>query len=124
MLLGLRVDGIAVTGSACYDWRTVAGTLLGHLPPANQIRGSSVKVAWLRTLLGPLPEDANDHAIQGQARVYILLLMAGVTFADNSGGQVQLIYLPLLVDLEAAGQYSWESATLAFLYRQLCRATE
>ena len=84
-----------------------------------------MKVAWLRQLLlVPLLEDAAEHAVQCQARAYILLLLGGVLFADNSGGQVQLLYLPLLMDLEVASQYSWGSATLAFLYRQLCRASE
>ena len=33
------------------------------------------------------------------------------------------MFLPLLHDFEAAGRYSWGSACLAWLYRQLCRAS-
>ena len=35
-----------------------------------------------------------------------------------------MLYLPLLANLERAGQYSWGSATLAYLYRQLCKAAK
>ncbi|KAK9098879.1 hypothetical protein Syun_025924 [Stephania yunnanensis] len=30
------------------------------------------------------------------------------------------MFLPLLEDFDTAGQYSWGSAYLAFLYRELC----
>ncbi|KAL7174085.1 hypothetical protein ACSBR2_033357 [Camellia fascicularis] len=36
---------------------------------------------------------------------------------------VQLMFLPLLEDFDAAGEYSWGSAALAWLYRELCRAS-
>jgi hypothetical protein len=32
------------------------------------------------------------------------------------------MYLPMLADLDAASQYSWGSAVLAHLYRNLCDA--
>ncbi|XP_057247905.1 protein MAIN-LIKE 2-like [Beta vulgaris subsp. vulgaris] len=49
--------------------------------------------------------------------------MGSILFADKSGDAVQVLYLPLLADLDVAGTYSWGSATLAYLYRQLCRAS-
>ena len=33
------------------------------------------------------------------------------------------MFLPLLEDFEVAGRYSWGSTCLAWLYRQLCRAS-
>ncbi|XP_056697051.1 serine/threonine-protein phosphatase 7 long form homolog [Spinacia oleracea] len=48
--------------------------------------------------------------------------MGSILFADKSGDAVQLVYLPLIRDLRRAGTYSWGSATLAYLYRQMCRA--
>lgn len=53
-----------------------------------------------------------------------MALMGAFMFADKSGDAVQLLYLPLLRDLRKAGEYSWGSATLAYLYRQLCRACQ
>uniref|UniRef100_A0A2N9IHE9 Aminotransferase-like plant mobile domain-containing protein n=1 Tax=Fagus sylvatica TaxID=28930 RepID=A0A2N9IHE9_FAGSY len=45
-------------------------------------------------------------------------------FADKSGEKVHLMFLPMLEDFDAAGWYSWGSAVLAWLYRELCRATD
>ncbi|KAJ0030826.1 hypothetical protein Pint_14547 [Pistacia integerrima] len=43
---------------------------------------------------------------------------------DKSGSDVQLIFLPLLRDFKHAGKFSWGSAILAYLYRELCRANK
>ena len=34
------------------------------------------------------------------------------------------MFLPMLEDFDTAGRYSWGSAVLAWLYRELCRATD
>ena len=107
VLLGVRVDGDAVTGTACQNWPGVAQQLLGVVPEGRHIRGSSINAKWLRQQFSVLPADADDHTIQCFARAYILLLMHGVLFADNSGSMVQMIYLPLLGNLERASRYSW-----------------
>jgi hypothetical protein len=61
--------------------------------------------------------------VQRYTRAYILELLGGSYFADKSGEKVHLIFLPFLEDFDAAGWYSWGSAALAWLYRELCRAT-
>ncbi|KAK4409287.1 protein MAIN-LIKE 1 [Sesamum angolense] len=43
---------------------------------------------------------------------------------DSSGNFVSLLYLAKLEDIVAARNYSWGSAVLAFLYRELCNASE
>ncbi|KAK4410162.1 hypothetical protein Sango_0089200 [Sesamum angolense] len=43
---------------------------------------------------------------------------------DSSGNLVSLLYLAKLKDIVAARNYSWGSAVLAFLYRELCNAKE
>ncbi|XP_021748786.1 serine/threonine-protein phosphatase 7 long form homolog [Chenopodium quinoa] len=86
------------------------------------LKGSALRLSWLRKNFSNLSPDADDLTVQRFARAYILMLMGSVLFTDKSGDVVQLIYLPLLTDLHTAGNYSWGSATLAFLYRQLCRA--
>ncbi|MFQ6658515.1 hypothetical protein Gotur_027746 [Gossypium turneri] len=50
-------------------------------------------------------------------------MVRGVFMPDANGDNVHLMYLPLLVDLSTARSYSWGSAVLAMLYRELCRAT-
>ncbi|KAL0320796.1 UNVERIFIED_CONTAM: protein MAINTENANCE OF MERISTEMS [Sesamum radiatum] len=42
---------------------------------------------------------------------------------DSSGNLIPLLYLTKLEDIVEARNYSWGSAVLAFLYRELCNAT-
>src|SRR5664279_3201820 len=45
-----------------------------------------------------------------------------VLFPDSGGSDVSWMFLPLLHDWDDAGRYSWGSARLAYLYRQLDEA--
>ena len=56
-------------------------------------------------------------------RAYILQLIDRFLFVDKSNNKVHLMFLPLLKDFEATCSYSWGSACLASLYRELCRAS-
>ncbi|KAH1096781.1 hypothetical protein J1N35_013702 [Gossypium stocksii] len=58
------------------------------------------------------------------ARELILQLIGGILLPDVNQNKVHIMYLPLLEDLELAGGFSWGSAVLACLYRDLCRATK
>ncbi|MED6179003.1 hypothetical protein PIB30_112929 [Stylosanthes scabra] len=44
-------------------------------------------------------------------------------FGDKTAARVPLRWLPFVDQLDDLGQYSWGSATLAWLYRNLCRAS-
>ena len=44
-------------------------------------------------------------------------------FTDKKGTYIHMCYLPLLIDLTQTSMYSWGSAVLAHLYRELCRAS-
>ncbi|MFQ6660926.1 hypothetical protein Gotur_029262 [Gossypium turneri] len=50
-------------------------------------------------------------------------IVRGVLMPDANNDKVHLMYLPLLVDLSTVSSYSWGSAVLAVLYRELCRVT-
>ena len=58
------------------------------------------------------------------ARCYILALLADTIFADKFGDRVHMMWLQMLSDLRNPPQYSWGSACLAWLYRELCRVTD
>ncbi|KAK5772448.1 hypothetical protein PVK06_048737 [Gossypium arboreum] len=58
------------------------------------------------------------------ARSYIMHLIGGVLMPDANGNMVHLMYLPLLSNLHNTRSYSWGSAVLAMLYRELCRTTD
>jgi hypothetical protein len=79
---------------------------------------------WLQDMFGVLPDDANEVTVQQYTRAYILELLRGSYFANKSGEKVHLMFLPMFEDFDAAGRYSWGSAVLAWLYRELCRATD
>ncbi|CAH9080984.1 unnamed protein product [Cuscuta epithymum] len=79
---------------------------------------------WLREHFQVLPPDADEVMIQQHARAYILMMIGASIFADNSGNEVQVLHLPLLKRFDVVAQFSWGSATLAYLYRQLCRGCQ
>uniref|UniRef100_A0A2N9J2M8 Aminotransferase-like plant mobile domain-containing protein n=1 Tax=Fagus sylvatica TaxID=28930 RepID=A0A2N9J2M8_FAGSY len=92
--------------------------------PVDGEDGSRLNMKWLQDTFAVLPDDANEVTVQQYTRAYILELLGGSYFADKSGEKVHLMFLPMLEDFDAAGRYSWGSAVLAWLYRELCRATD
>ncbi|KAK4407957.1 protein MAINTENANCE OF MERISTEMS [Sesamum angolense] len=69
------------------------------------------------------PDTPHLTVIQ-YARAVALLLLGGTMCPDSSGNLVSLLYLAKLEDIVAARNYSWGSAVLAFLYRELCNASQ
>ena len=121
--LGLPVDGRAVTGSGAQDWPALCMELLGAVPDDPKLlKGSRVNMGWLRQQFPVPPPDADELSLIRYTRAYLLQLMGGCLFADKSGNLVSLLFLPLLRDFQQTGTYSWGAATLAWLYRSLCRA--
>ena len=51
-----------------------------------------------------------------------MYMFGKVLFPDSGGSDVSWMFLPLLRDWDDAGRYSWGSAGLAYLYRQLDEA--
>ncbi|KAL0404939.1 UNVERIFIED_CONTAM: Serine/threonine-protein phosphatase 7 long form [Sesamum radiatum] len=52
-----------------------------------------------------------------------LPVTGGLMCPDSSGNMVPLLYLSKLEEINTARNYSWGSAVLAFLYRELCHAS-
>ncbi|KAK9290252.1 hypothetical protein L1049_008419 [Liquidambar formosana] len=53
----------------------------------------------------------------------MLHLIGGIMLPDKTQNKVQLMFLPFLEHLDQIHTYSWGSACLARLYRDLCRAS-
>lgn len=121
--LGLPINGKVVSGHCAYDWDEQFQELLGVVPPKNQLLGQSIKLKWLKETFKNISVDSTVQQVQMACRAYILRLIGGFVIPDKSSNRVHLMYLPLLRDLDHVGQYSWGSACLANLYRQMCRAT-
>jgi hypothetical protein len=124
-MLGLRIIGLAVTGSTRNEgWRERVQAFLGReLPPAApRDRTAGIPITWLRGQFGNCPENADAETVGYYCRAWILHLFGCVLFPDATGDSASWMYIQCLNDWDQAGQYSWGSAVLAFLYRQLCEA--
>ncbi|KAH1033242.1 hypothetical protein J1N35_045416 [Gossypium stocksii] len=121
--LGLPIDGNAVTVVSsisrptrlCYD-------LLGRSPSEGKF--TILRFSWLEANFEYLPITATELEVMQAARAYIMHLIGGVLMPDSHGSEVYLMYLPLLSNLHNTRSYSWGSAVLAMLYRELCRTTD
>jgi hypothetical protein len=51
-------------------------------------------------------------------------MFATVLFLDSMGDAASWMYIPALSDWNEVGAYSWGSAVLAYLYRQICDACQ
>ncbi|XP_057979572.1 serine/threonine-protein phosphatase 7 long form homolog [Malania oleifera] len=97
--------------------------LLGVVPPDSELVGARIRMGFLEgDAFRELLAYANVHTIACHARAHLLRLICGVIFSDVSGSYAHLMFLSLLEDFRACHSYSRGSATLAWLYREMCRA--
>jgi len=124
--LVVRISGRPVIGRCnAAGWRERVEVFLGReLPPDTpSSRTSGVLLSWLRTNFGQCPPiNADDQTITYYCRAWVMHLFGCVLFPDGTGDTASWMYLPCLTDWHTAGGYSWGSAILGYLYRQLCEA--
>lgn len=134
VLTGLPVDGAPLIGPTDIRGKEMARAwvraLLGvETPPdsphhTDVFKGGFISLDWLKTTFARLPARADDETVRRYARAYMLILIGGVLFPDKSNNRVRIGWLPFLEDLAMVGSYSWGAATLAVLYRELCKAAQ
>ncbi|KAL8548950.1 hypothetical protein ACS0TY_008006 [Phlomoides rotata] len=84
---------------------------------------------WLSSLgdrLKHIPDidiDTPQEAVDQYARGCALLLLGGLMMPDSSRCSISLLYLGFLENVTRAGTYSWGSAVLTDLYRELYTAS-
>jgi len=83
-----------------------------------------IKLKWLRDNLLPINENSSIEVIHAHAKAYILEMIGGVLMLDKIGNKVHLMYLNYLSNLRRTNRYSWGSACLVVLYREMCRVTD
>ena len=106
------------------NWSQLCMELLGFTPVNDNktLVGQRILISRLVDAIAqPLLDDATEIQIHQYARCYILALLGDKLFMDKSGDRVHLMFLEFLRNLP---QYSWGSGCLAWLYRELCRASE
>ncbi|QHO25717.1 protein MAIN-LIKE 1-like [Arachis hypogaea] len=134
--LELKIDSDPVSGCICgweqqHQGRTIEelhqqllGAISGPDDRQSQIRWT-VKLTWFHnTVCGELEQDATVERLLRYTRRYIMKLIGGILFPDASDSRVHIRWLPLLEDLEMCGGLSWGLTVLAWLYCQMCCATE
>ena len=71
ILLGLRIHGLAVTGTCVFDVAALCAELLGVIPPADAIRGATISLRWLCFQLSTPPPDADEVTLERCAWVHL-----------------------------------------------------
>ena len=100
-------------------------SLLGIATNGTLLKGQRIQIKKLLEKIDEgLLDGATEVVVHQYERCYILALLAYTIFADKSGDRVHTMWLQMSRDLRNPPQYSWESACLAWLYRELCRATD
>ena len=64
IILGLPIDGVAVSGSTWLDWREVCDTLLGVVPGYKDISGQRLRLTWLTEHFPSLPPDVDVESVR------------------------------------------------------------
>lgn len=71
------------------------------------VRGSSVRLEWLRDLYGDVTDADPEEHIRHAARAYLLYILGCTLFTDKSGTRVPVLYLRLLMNFDEARTYAW-----------------
>ncbi|KAL4347549.1 hypothetical protein GQ457_17G024230 [Hibiscus cannabinus] len=121
--LGVPISGHPIIGQ---NKEAVEITCYRHLlkvPDKTDIDGKRVKLTWLKSAF-QVDGNSTPLEVMCAARAYILRLIGGMLMPDKSSAMVHTQYLQFLNLSWEANSYSWGSAILSFLYRELCKASK
>ncbi|XP_058748644.1 serine/threonine-protein phosphatase 7 long form homolog [Vicia villosa] len=125
MLFGLRIDETVVRGetegldNACVD----ALGIESYIGP-DRVKGT-IKLTWIHDMLDDMEKITQPTEEQNilHAKLYILSMIA-VLFPDKSHNLLHSSWFQFVKDLDKCDQYSWGSACLCYLYREMCKACQ
>ncbi|KAL5165283.1 Serine/threonine-protein phosphatase 7 long form [Glycine soja] len=120
VLLGLHVDGSSLIGPTNLDWADLCEKLLGVRPQEGELQGSVLAHHFSQLN----NHDGNVQHLKRFTRAWILRFIGGVLFVDKSSNKVSLRYLQFLCDFRECSTYPWGPVVLAYLYREMCSATD
>nr|XP_045085389.1 protein MAIN-LIKE 1-like [Aegilops tauschii subsp. strangulata] len=135
-ITGLPIDGNLLCMNTDSDgWRAQMHALIGMVPPEprepeaedkkKERVAAGATFTWISSNFSTCPEDANEDMVKTYARVYMWYVISKTMFADGTGKNAPWMWLNALTVFYS--KWSWGSATLAYLYRQLdeacCRHT-
>ncbi|XBI16166.1 hypothetical protein VPH35_058467 [Triticum aestivum] len=140
LITGLAIDGMPLCMSTDSDgWREKMIALIGKAPTEAEAdveegeepkkkerKAAGAAFTWIQANFAHCPADATDDVIQTHARVYMWYVVSRTLFPDSTGKNAPWMWLKALTVFDR--KWSWGSATLAYLYRQLddacCRITD
>ena len=96
IILGLRIDGPAVTGTCVLDAAEFCGELLSVTPPANALRGSTISIRWLCDQLSTSAPDADEVALERSVHGFILALMRSFFVCGQEGSACSSVLSPTI----------------------------
>jgi hypothetical protein len=120
MLLHLKIDGKAVTGSTSNNVLSDYAHWLECDVDNIYVNGNTIYLTWLRERLDTIPANPTPEDLLIYFRLYLLQFIGTFLMPEPSNSKVSVRYLPLSRDPETVSQYSWGSACLATLYKGLC----
>ncbi|QHO31238.1 uncharacterized protein DS421_8g239870 [Arachis hypogaea] len=124
-ILGLQVNGEPVTVRSDSSYQFLVDNCVacfGRQPgPDDHVLGK-VNLHWVRRCRDSEPCDTQE-SIERYVRAHIFCVLGTVVFPDKSTTSLNSKFLPLLRNFHQISQYSWGAASLAHLYRSLCRAS-
>jgi len=93
--------------------------LIGTAPTENKDKNiaAGAPYTWIINNFKHCPAEADDALVRTYARVYIWYVLTRTLFSDSKGNVAPWIYLKALTVLDK--RWSWGTAALAFLYRQV-----
>jgi hypothetical protein len=100
LILGLRLDGPAVTGTVGpQNWKDLVEEVTGHRPPdpeegRKEKKTLGVSSAWLRQRFNRCPPYAPDAVMERYAKVWLWHMVSQFLFPDASGNTVSWMVLP------------------------------
>ncbi|XP_061352663.1 uncharacterized protein LOC133297513 isoform X2 [Gastrolobium bilobum] len=126
-LLGLPTDGEAVSGVAGHhDFRHLILQSLGLVPNSRrEFQGGRLNLGFLRVEYGDYEKHAGTELGRIMyTRALIMRILGGMLFVDTASSFVPARFLLFLDDFQRTGTFSWGSAVLAHIYRELSRLTD
>ncbi|SPT18016.1 unnamed protein product [Triticum aestivum] len=128
MIAGLPIEGNPLCMNTDSDgWREKMHALIGMVPPEprepeaedkkKERVATGAPFMWITWHFGTCPEEANEDEVKTYARVYMWYVISRTMFANGTGKNAPWMWLKALTVFDS--KWSWGSATLAYLYRQL-----
>ncbi|XP_021774617.1 protein MAIN-LIKE 1-like [Chenopodium quinoa] len=125
---GLRVDGSMVSTTPSTDVLRDACSITLDMTAEELNEKCGTKTVWQGS--GVLTERIMESTLEAQRpfsfhyRAYLWLVLGGCLFLDKSGNRTHPSFLnELFVEDVQISDYSWGSAVLAYMYRQLVTAS-